>query len=171
MMIGEVWLTHQMVPDLCAELGVHRSTVARWLDKRKLPRTVEVLLDITHNGNLGRIHPSWNDWNIDVKSGELVTPIVQRGNRRTYRHVDILKIQLTYQQLSCLKSSNTELLAKVASQNTAIRKLHSRVSEQQRLIERLSSRLAMIAAGEIDRPVDANRPGAELLRKIGGTMI
>ena len=155
MMIGDIWLTPQMIPDLSDKLGVHPKTVARWLRDRKLPKTVEMLLDITHNGNLGQIHPDWDGWHIGIKDGELVTPIVHRGGRRSYRNRDIFKMQITYQQLSALRSANAELSAKTEGQEKTIEILRTQVADQQRVIERLESRLAELTGSSVGSTGDA----------------
>lgn len=154
MMLGGVWLTRDMIRDMAAELGVHRRTVARWFKAGKLPKSVEALLDITRNGNLGRIHEEWDGWNIDAKTGELVTPIVYRARRRTYTWRDIFKIQITYQQLSALKSINAELSAKAGDQEKAIEELRAKVANQQRAMERLESCLAELTSTNVV-PMDA----------------
>ena len=78
MMIGDLWVSHGMVPELCQLTGRDRRTVERWLQKRQLPYTVSVLLDIIQNGNLGRIHDEWTGWSIDQHSGALVSPVDTR---------------------------------------------------------------------------------------------
>ncbi len=157
MMIAGVWLTHQMVPDLSRDLGVHPTTVRRWLNNRALPRPVEALLDITHNGNLGRIHPDWRGWNINIKDGELVTPIIHRGGRRTYRHKDIFLMQITHQQLSTVRHENADLSAKVEGQKKTIQDLRSQIVEQQQLIEKLEARLGELTSGNVAIVGCANR--------------
>lgn len=74
-MIGRIWLTTAMIADVAQETGKHRTTVARWLARREIPPAEHRLLDLTHNGNLGEIHEAWRGWSIDVRRGELVTPV------------------------------------------------------------------------------------------------
>jgi len=108
-MIGEIWLTQQMVPNLSTRLGVHRSTIYRWLREGQLPPAMYALLDITENGRLGRIHNDWSAWRIDIRTGELVTPIVRRARNRRIKPGEIMSEQLRYQQISALKAGNQAL--------------------------------------------------------------
>ena len=149
MMIADIWLTPQMIPELCRELGVHRTTVARWLRERKLPKTVEALLDITHNGNLGRIHSKWNGWKIDPKGGDLMRPDRSFSRPMAVSAGEIMSTQYRFQQLSVLKSANAELTAKTESQEKTIEALRTQVADQQRVIERLETRLAELTGGNM----------------------
>lgn len=73
-LIDDVWLSPAMLPALAELTGMHRTTVARWYERRRLPRVVRLLLELVWHGRLARIHDAWSGWSIDVKSGELVTP-------------------------------------------------------------------------------------------------
>lgn len=75
MMLGDVWVSAEMIPHLCKITKRDRRTVTRWLKKRELPHNAHALLNILQNGNLSRIHENWTGWMIDPKSGALVTPV------------------------------------------------------------------------------------------------
>ena len=104
MLIGDVWISPPMVPELSERTGVHRTTVQRWLKTKKIPEAMYQLLDLLLNGSLARIHGAWHGWHIDAGSGELITAT---GWRITAG--EILAIQLRYQQLAALKVQNAEL--------------------------------------------------------------
>lgn len=73
-LIDDVWLSPPMLPALAELTGTHRTTVARWYEKRRLPKPVHLLLQLVWHGRIARIHGAWDGWAIDVRSGELVTP-------------------------------------------------------------------------------------------------
>lgn len=104
MLIGDVWISPPMVPELSERTGVHRTTVQRWLTKEKIPEAMYQLLDLLLNGSIARIHGAWYGWRIDAGSGELITAT---GWRITAG--EILAIPLRYQHLAALKVQNAEL--------------------------------------------------------------
>ena len=73
-LIGRVWLSPPMIGGLARELGVHRTTVARWIRCGRVPPAVEHYLDLKHNGHLGAISNAWDGWKLCARTGELVTP-------------------------------------------------------------------------------------------------
>ena len=104
MLIGDVWITTPMVRELCNLTGVHRTTVQRWLTKRKLPRPIYLLLDLMLNGSIVRIHSAWSGFTIDANTGDLVTPLGW-----PIRPGEILALQLRYQQIAALQCEVREL--------------------------------------------------------------
>ena len=97
-LIGNIWLTDTMVNAVAAETGVHRTTVARWIERGELPYAIERLLDIIHNGNLGEIHDDWHGWSICRKTVELVSPTdltIKPGEVQSipYRHRQLATLQ------------------------------------------------------------------------------
>lgn len=75
MLIGDVWITHGAANAIAAKLGVHRTTVTRWIVRRQLPTAVYQLLKILQKGDLGVMHDAWAGWSVDTKRGDLVTPV------------------------------------------------------------------------------------------------
>ena len=49
MLIGDVWISPPMVPELSERTGVHRTTVQRWLKTKKIPEAMYQLLDLLLN--------------------------------------------------------------------------------------------------------------------------
>lgn len=109
MMIGKLWITREMAPEIANDLSVTKRTVEGWYAKGIIPPTAYALLDILRNGNLGRLHEAWDGWKIDTRSGDLVTPILGHGRNRTVTSRHIFMQQIMYQQLSALKIANREL--------------------------------------------------------------
>ena len=72
-MIGQIWLSPPMIAGLASELGVHRTTVARWIRRGRMPPAVERYLELKHNGRLCTLHEAWNGWRI-TRTGQLATP-------------------------------------------------------------------------------------------------
>ena len=108
-MLGDVWISPAMMPMLTESLGVEQTTIEGWVDDGWLPLFIHAVLDLTQNGNLGRIHEDWNGWKIDTKTGDLVTPVVKRGRNRKTNPGEIMVGQLRYQLISALKTENREL--------------------------------------------------------------
>lgn len=75
MLIGEVWVNPGSANELAALMGVHRTTVQRWIDRKELPAPVYQLLLIRQHGKLGQLHDAWAGWSIDTRRGDLVTPV------------------------------------------------------------------------------------------------
>lgn len=98
-----------MVRDLAEKTGVHRTTVARWIAKKKLPESVYALLDLTQNGSLARIHSAWDGWKLCPHTGEILPPNDARG----FTPGHLLAMQLRYQELSALRIQMTELKSRL----------------------------------------------------------
>ena len=94
------------------QLGVHVTTVRRWLRTKKIPEATYVLLDLLHNGSIERIHPAWSGWSIDTRSGDLESPV---GTR--IRAGEILAIPLRRHQVSALECDVRELKKQLASRD------------------------------------------------------
>ena len=105
MLIGDVWISPPMVDALCKQLGVHRTTVQRWLRKKTIPNAMYVLLDLLHNGSLARIHRAWDGWKLCPRDGVLIPP----NGSRPFAPGHLYAMQLNYQRISALKSENREL--------------------------------------------------------------
>jgi len=75
MLIGDVWITRPMIAEISELTGVDRTTVARWIKRRQLPPTVYRYLRMVLNGRLADIHDAWAGWSIDVRSGDLISPV------------------------------------------------------------------------------------------------
>lgn len=104
MLIDDVWISPSMVGEVSDLCGVHRTTVARWLQRRELPRLAHKVLNLVLHGRLQEIHPAWAGWSIDHKSGELVTPL-----GRSVTAPEILAMQLRYQHIAALEVELREL--------------------------------------------------------------
>ena len=75
MLIDGVWISPPMVDELSRRLGVHRTTVRRWMEQAKFPPAVLQLLLLLENGQLGDIHDAWQDWSLEPRTGRLRTPV------------------------------------------------------------------------------------------------
>ena len=62
MLIGDVWISPPMVGELTEQLGVHATTVRRWLKKATIPKASYLLLELFQNGSIARIHDAWSGW-------------------------------------------------------------------------------------------------------------
>lgn len=140
MMIGDIWLSPPMIPELSKTLGVDRTTIARWLENAKLPPAIYQLLDLIENGNLGRIHSDWDGWRINPKDGDLVTPIVHRAEHQTYRARDIFKMGIVYQHLRALKDENEKLRLQCKTQKKAITEKDEKIAELERYLDSIKER-------------------------------
>ena len=112
------------------------------LDNRKLPKAIDKLLDLTMNGNLGRIHHEWDGWNINTKQEHMEGPVVSYGRRLPVTPGRIMSIEIKMQQIAVLQSDKDELKALVEGQKKTIIELEQKTTEQQVLIEKLENRLA-----------------------------
>lgn len=111
MLIDNVWLTPAMVNELGQQLGVHRTTVARWIDKGTLPKSISMLLNLTRNGDLAGIHSAWSGWKIDIKDGRLLPP----NGDPAFEPGHLYAMQLKYQEISALKALVNDLRDQLAS--------------------------------------------------------
>lgn len=102
MRIGDVWVTSAMLPELCALAGVHRTTAARWLERRALPPAVYRLLRILQTGDLGEISDAWSGWRLSPRNGELYAP---NDDRRGYGPGHVLAMGWRAHQLAALERS------------------------------------------------------------------
>ena len=75
MLIGDVWITPPMIAEISELTGVNRTTVARWIKGRQLPPMVYRYLRMVLNGRLAGIHDAWVGRSIDVRSGDLISPV------------------------------------------------------------------------------------------------
>lgn len=75
----------------------------------KYPKATYVLLDLLLNGSVGRIHPAWEGWSIDPKSGDLVTPLGW-----SLRATEVLANPLRYQELAAVKVELAETRCRLA---------------------------------------------------------
>lgn len=98
-LIDDVWLSPAMLPALCELTGTHRTTAMRWYKRRRLPRAIQVLIELAWHGRLERMHGAWRGFTLDTKTGELVTP-----DGWTIRPAEIRALRLRYQQLAALKT-------------------------------------------------------------------
>ena len=144
MMIGDVWISPPMIPDLCRRLDVCRKTVRRWMQKGRLPKPVYDLLDITENGNLARIHSDWEGWNIDPREGHLISP-----NRLTVDTGKIMSIELRYQQIAALQRKIEDLQACGERQDKELRELTELSKTQAARIAELETALAGYTEGTV----------------------
>jgi hypothetical protein len=149
MMIDGVWISPPMVPELCRDLGVHRTTITRWMKQRRLPNAIRKLLDITGNGALEHIHADWQGWKIDPKDGDLIFPLGEGARRMTITNREIMLMPIRYQQVSALTHKADELAARVADQDRKIRELTERCEAQAARIEELETVLAGYTAGSV----------------------
>ena len=104
MQIGDVWISPPMVAQLAELLGVHRTTVRRWIRNEQLPDAIYQLLDLLHNGSIARIHDAWSGWVIDTKTGHLMAP-----DGLEISASEILAITYRYAQLAALQCEVREL--------------------------------------------------------------
>lgn len=148
-MIDGVWISPPMIPQLTQELGVHRTTVSRWMQRRKLPTAVHKLLDITTNGALRHIHPAWEEWNIDVRNGDLILPTYRRGTRETITATEVTLMPIRYEQVQALTDKADALTARCQAQERMIQELTERCEAQAARIEDLETQLAGYTAGSV----------------------
>lgn len=102
-----------MLPALAELTGRHRTTVARWYQRRRLPAAVRCLVELAFGGRLERIHAAWAGWILDPKTGELETPGGQR-----FTVGELLAVPYRYQELSELRAQLRELA--VMARNRAL---------------------------------------------------
>ena len=94
-----------MVDALCKQLGVHRTTVQRWLRRKTIPKAMYVLLDLLHNGSLARIHRAWAGWKLCPRDGVLIPP----NGSRPFAPGHLFAMQLNYQRIAAMKTQIREL--------------------------------------------------------------
>jgi hypothetical protein len=123
MMIGNLWITRPMIPDIVKLTGAAPVTVYQWIAAGKLPRYVQLFLELALNGDLGRIHKDWEGWNIDMRTGEMVTPLVRRARRRRTGPGSIMAEEIHYQQISAYKIEVKKLREKCAQQTDTIQQM------------------------------------------------
>lgn len=102
-LIGDVWLSPAMLPALCRLVDAHRTTARRWYERRRLPAAVYRLLEIAWHGRIERIHAAWSGWNINPRTGELVTP-----DGWTLTAGELAAVPLRYQELAALRAQLLE---------------------------------------------------------------
>ena len=76
----------------------------RWLTTAKIPEAMYQLLDLLLNGSIARIHGAWSGWNIDTKTGDLVTPV-----GTTIKPGEVMSIPYRMQLLRHLQREIAEL--------------------------------------------------------------
>ena len=104
MLIGDVWISPPMVGELTEQLGVHATTVRRWLRTATIPKASYLLLELLQNGLIARIHDAWCGWVIDTKAGHLIAPDGFKISAR-----EVLAITYRYLQLAALQCEVREL--------------------------------------------------------------
>ncbi len=121
MLIGDVWISPPMVGELTEQLGVHATTVRRWLRTATIPKASYLLLELFQNGSIARIHDAWSGWVIDSKAGHLIAPDGFKISAR-----EILAITYRYLQLAALQCEVRELRRLAAKKVSRHEARHSR---------------------------------------------
>lgn len=108
MLIGELFVADDAANGIAARFGLHRTTVQRWLDKCALPKAVYELLLLEQRGNLEALHPSWEGWRLDTRTGNLLPPA---GN--AFKPGHLMACQYIYHLASELQHQCDELSTEV----------------------------------------------------------
>jgi len=56
MLIRDIWITKDLVPQIAAQTCSHKRTVEKWMKNGEIPEMPYRLLELTENGKLGHIH-------------------------------------------------------------------------------------------------------------------
>jgi hypothetical protein len=107
--------------------GKHRTTILRWRLSGSWPPELVRLARLELDGELGLIHPDWDGWKLDVRTGELCAPL----SRLSFPPGRLLAIPLREQHVHALQR-----------QVDALRSAHAATHEQ-----RASGRRVRFAGG------------------------